>query len=98
MSLRISTQLSPCLTPSLCNPPAIQAARSATSAWSRRRSPEMMPRKGNGDIVAFYSSIGAGLFDKVSRLDIDKLRRALLDVGADCFRLVRAADQLLLLG
>src|SRR5262245_24809988 len=45
MSLRIRMQtLSPCLTPSLCNPPAMRAARSAISAWLRWRSPEMMPR------------------------------------------------------
>src|ERR1700722_19293964 len=53
MSLRIRMQtLSPCLTPSPANPPAMRAARSATSSWLRRRSPLRIPRKGCcGDIV-----------------------------------------------
>src|SRR5882724_6266030 len=46
MSLRIRMQtLSPCLTPRLCNPPAMRSERSATSAWVRLRGPLMMPRK-----------------------------------------------------
>src|SRR5882672_5989623 len=46
MSLRIRMQtLSPCRTPSLCNPPAMRSERSATSAWVRLRGPLMTPRK-----------------------------------------------------
>src|SRR6185437_8458023 len=73
MSLRMRMQtLSPCLTPSRCNPLAIRAARSATSAWSRRRSPLMTPRNGTGkgsDIGKFRRpliDIGAHGFQLVS--------------------------------
>ena len=57
MSLRISMQtLSPGLTPSLCSPLAMRSARSATSAWLRRRSPLMMPRKRGERLSLFFRS------------------------------------------
>src|ERR1700680_4243965 len=57
MSLRIRMQtLSPCLTPSPSKPPAMRAARSATSAWPRRRSPLMMPGK-RGDVSVIFFSL-----------------------------------------
>src|SRR6478672_11692919 len=60
ISLRIRMQtLSPCLTPSFCNPPAMRSARSATSAWLRRRGPLMTPRKSCCvDILSFWSLVG----------------------------------------
>src|SRR5882757_7572528 len=60
MSLRISMQtLSPCLTPSFSSPLAIRSARSATSAWLRRRAPLMMPwNKETVAIVVFRSRAG----------------------------------------
>src|ERR1700753_1512780 len=92
MSLRIRMQtLLPCLTPSLCSPPAIRATRSATSAWVRRRSPEVMPRKSeplSGFDATCTSLPSAG---------VGKTWRALLDVGLDGLELVGAAKQLLLL-
>src|SRR3979490_1485702 len=61
MSLRIRMQtLSPCLTASRCKPPAMRAPRSATSAWSRRRSPLMMPRKSGGVSTIVFSDLSSG--------------------------------------
>src|ERR1700716_2212101 len=62
ISLRMSMQtLSPCLTPSACKPLAMRAARSATSAWLRLRSPLMMPRKSEDVSVIALFSIGEHL-------------------------------------
>src|ERR1700759_96830 len=92
MSLRIRMQtLSPCLTPSLCSPPAIRATRSATSACMRRRSPEVMPRK-SGPVSGFDTTC-----TPLPSAGIRKAWAALLDIGADCLELVGAAEQFLLL-
>src|SRR5882672_2052059 len=97
MSLRISmATLSPCLTPSFCNPLAMRSARSATSSWLRLRWPLMTPwKRDEVDIVSFRSAVGYGMTADLPRLR--KPRRALLHVGADGLGLVGAAQQLLLL-
>src|SRR3954470_17331277 len=46
---------SPCLTPSLLRPLAIRSARSASSAWVRRRSPETMPRNWDVSLICCFS-------------------------------------------
>src|ERR1700760_958739 len=70
MSLRMRMQtLSPCLTPSRCSPPAIRAARPATSVWSRRRSPLMIPKNGSDidELRRPLVDIGAHGFELVGR-------------------------------
>src|ERR1700689_1952134 len=97
MSLRIRMQtLSPWPTPSRSNPPAIRAARSVTSACVRRRWPLIMPRKREWVGICFFDlNPAAGNSSRHSH--IRKARRALFDVGADGFGLVRTAQQPLLL-
>src|SRR6185437_10192604 len=66
MSLRIRMPTeSPCLTPSRSNPSAMRMARSATSAWLRRRSPEMMPRVREVSIIV--SDLASGFFGRSFR-------------------------------
>src|ERR1700743_1563952 len=92
MSLRIRMQtLLPCLTPSLCSPPAIRATRSATSACVRRRSPEVMPRK--SEPVSGFDATCTPL----ASAGVRKARSALFDIGLDGLELVRTAKQFLLL-
>src|SRR5437879_10632 len=124
MSLRISMQTqSPWRTPILVRPEAMRSARSVTSAWVRRRSPETMPRNSDVSLIVVFSFlVGVAPHaekarsavsnhespwpiprDAASRLLgmrtvlVRKPRRALLQIGAHCLGLVRAADQLLLL-
>src|SRR5690606_35438287 len=58
ISLRIRMQTqSPGLTPIFCKPPAIRAARAATSAWSRRRSPLTMPwKREDAEVILFFAN------------------------------------------
>src|SRR5581483_1194117 len=101
MSLRISMQTqSPCLTPDLARPEAMRSARSATSAWERRRSGDNAEEVGRFAhfVFLFERTWMAGTSPAMTeKSSIRILRRALLQIGAHRFGLVRAADQLLLL-
>src|ERR1700681_731586 len=68
ISLRIRMQtLSPCLTPSLSKPPAMRAARSATSAWLRLRLPLMMPKKSDALSIMVFFVVERSGFDRHGR-------------------------------
>src|ERR1700761_4131673 len=90
LRMRIATQ-PPCLTPSRWSPPAMRAVRSATSAWSRRRWPLVMPRKSGRE------SCADAICTCAPSSNIGKTRRALVDIGAHRLKLIGPAHQFHLL-